>query len=147
VLEPGVYGLSNHLLDTPWPKLKRTRDKFTELLTQNDVRADDLFAILNDREQASEGELPSTGLPADWERLVSSPFILNDRYGTRCSSVLLVERNGRSILHERRFDNTGIQTGTTRFEFKSADVPDVWFEAGDPDEEHVGDPSFDTSPE
>jgi uncharacterized protein with NRDE domain len=147
VLEPGVYGLSNHLLDTPWPKLKRTRDKFTELLTQSDVRADDLFAILNDREQASEGELPNTGLPADWERLVSSPFILNDRYGTRCSSVLLVERNGRSILHERRFDNTGIQTGTTRFEFKSADVPDVWFEAGDPDEEHVGDPSFDTSPE
>jgi hypothetical protein len=50
-------------------------------------------------------------------------------------------------LHERRYDASGVQTGTTRFEFKSADVPDVWFEAGDPDEEHVGDPSFDTSPE
>jgi uncharacterized protein with NRDE domain len=147
VLEPGVYGLSNHLLDTPWPKLKRTRERFGELLAQNEVRADDMFALLNDRQQAEESELPSTGLPADWERLVSSPFILNERYGTRCSSVLLVERNGRTILHERRFDNTGTQTGTTRFEFKSADVPDVWFEAGDPDEEHVGDPSFDTSPE
>ena len=147
VLDPGVYGLSNHLLDTPWPKLKRVRDKFTELLTQSEIRSDDMFALLNDREQAPEGDLPSTGLPADWERLVSSPFILNERYGTRCSSVLLVERNGRSILHERRFDSAGIQTGTTRFEFKSADVPDVWFEAGDPDEEHVGDPSFDTSPE
>ncbi len=147
VLEPGVYGLSNHLLDTPWPKLKRTRERFAELLAQSDVRADDLFAMLNDRTQAADDELPSTGLPADWERLVSSPFILNERYGTRCSSVLLVDRNGRSILHERRFDSLGIQTGTTRFEFKSADVPDVWFEAGDPSEEHVGDPSFDTSPE
>ena len=147
VLDPGIYGLSNHLIDTPWPKLKRTREKFTEILTQSEVRPDDLFALLNDREQANEGDLPSTGLPADWERLVSAPFILNERYGTRCSSVLMVDRNGTTTLHERRFDSTGIQTGTTRFEFKSADVPDVWFEAGDPDEEHVGDPSFDTSPE
>ncbi|HYM36127.1 MAG TPA: NRDE family protein [Steroidobacteraceae bacterium] len=147
VLAPGVYGLSNHLLDTPWPKVKRTREKFSEVLTQNDVRADDLFAILSDREQAVSVDLPSTGLPADWERVVSSPFILHDRYGTRCSSVLLVERNGRSILHERRFDSAGIQTGTTRFEFKSADVPDVWFEAQDPNEATVADPSFDTSPE
>jgi uncharacterized protein with NRDE domain len=147
VLASGVYGLSNHLLDTPWPKVKRTRARFTELLAQNDVRAEDAFSILNDRELARDDELPSTGLPTDWERAVSAPFILNERYGTRCSSVLLVERNGRSILHERRFDSTGTQTGTTRFEFKSADVPDVWFEPQDPNEAAVGDPSFDTSPE
>jgi uncharacterized protein with NRDE domain len=147
VLDPGVYALSNHLLDTPWPKVTRTRQRFQELLTQNEVRAEDAFALLADRELAAENELPNTGLPADWERAVSAPFILHGRYGTRCSSVLLVERNGRTILHERRFDSGGVQSGTTRFEFKSADVPDVWFEAGDPDEEHVGDPSFDTSPE
>jgi uncharacterized protein with NRDE domain len=146
-LAPGVYGLSNHLLDTPWPKVKRTRERFTELLGQSEMRAEDLFAILNDREPAKESELPHTGLPADWERLVSAPFILSDRYGTRCSSVLLVERNGRTILHERRFDSMGTQTGTTRFEFKSADVPDVWFEAQDPNQATVGDPSFDTSPD
>jgi uncharacterized protein with NRDE domain len=111
------------------------------------LRVDDAFAVLADRQQAADAELPNTGLPADWERMVSAPFILNERYGTRCSSVLLVERTGRTVLHERRYDAAGVQTGTTRFEFKSADVPDVWFEAGDPDEEHVGDPSFDTSPE
>jgi uncharacterized protein with NRDE domain len=147
VLAPGVYGLSNHLLDTPWPKLIRTKKRFNELLTQSELRAEDAFAMLADREPARDDELPSTGLPVDWERMVSAPFITNERYGTRCSTVLLVERNGRTILHERRYDNAGVQTGTTRFEFKSADVPDVWFEAGDPDEEHVGDPSFDTSPE
>lgn len=146
-LAPGVYGLSNHLLDSPWPKVTRTRARFAELLNQPEVRPEDAFAVLADREPAQDHELPNTGLPADWERMVSAPFILNERYGTRSSSVLLVERNGRTILHERRFDQAGVQTGTTRFEFKSADVPDVWFEAGDPDEEHVGDPTFDTSPE
>jgi len=72
---------------------------------------------------------------------------VHERYGTRCSTVLLVERTGRTILQERRFDATGVQTGTSRFEFKSAEVPEVWFEAEDPDEAVAGDTSFDTSPE
>ena len=148
VLAPGIYGLSNHLLDTPWPKLARTRTRFSQMLEQPEVGADELFSMLSDREPASEDEaLPSTGLPRDWERLVSAPFIVNERYGTRCSSVLLVERNGRTILHERRFDPAGVQSGTTRFEFKSVDVPETWFEAEDPDAEAAGDPSFDSSPE
>ena len=67
--------------------------------------------MLGDREQAAADDLPSTGLPADWERVVSAPFIVNERYGTRCSSVLLVERNGRTILQERRFDASGVQSG------------------------------------
>jgi uncharacterized protein with NRDE domain len=146
-LAPGVYGLSNHLLDTPWPKLTRTRERFAKLLAEPDVAAEDLFAMLADREPASDAQLPSTGLPADWERTVSAAFIVNERYGTRCSSVLLVERNGRTILLERRFDPVGVQTGTSRFEFRSADVPEVWFEAEDPDEAVVGDSSFDSSPE
>jgi uncharacterized protein with NRDE domain len=79
--------------------------------------------------------------------MVSAPFIVNERYGSRCSNVLLVERNGRTILHERRFDAGGVQTGTTRFEFKSAEVPEVWFEAEDPDETVIADTSFDSSPE
>ena len=78
---------------------------------------------------------------------MSAPFIVNERYGTRCSSVLLVERNGRTILQERRFDATGVQIGTTRFEFRSAEVPEVWFEAEDPDEAVVSDTQFDSSPE
>lgn len=148
VLSPGVYGLSNHLLDTPWPKLERTRKRFNAILQQSEFAPEDLFAMLNDREPARADEgLPSTGLPQDWERVVSAPFIVNERYGTRCSSVLLVERNGRTILHERRYDPSGTQSGTTRFEFKSVDVPEPWFEAEDPDAEVNNDPSFDSSPE
>ena len=147
VLAPGIYGLSNHLLNTPWPKLTRTRERFTAHLGEAELSADALFAILADRETAPADNLPSTGLPADWERVVSSPFIVNERYGTRCSTVLLVERNGRTILHERRFDPSGIQSGTSRFEFTSAEVPEVWFEAEDPDETIVPDTSFDSSPE
>jgi len=146
-LAPGVYGLSNHLLDTPWPKLARTRERFNALLAQQEIAPEDLFTMLGDREQASGADLPSTGLPEDWERVVSSPFIVNERYGTRCSSVLLVERTGRTILQERRFDPTGIQSGNSRFEFTSAEVPEVWFEAEDPDETVATDTSFDSSPE
>jgi uncharacterized protein with NRDE domain len=146
-LAPGVYGLSNHLLDTPWPKLARTRERFNALLSQPEIAPEDLFTMLGDREQAGGSDLPSTGLPEDWERVVSAPFIVNERYGTRCSSVLLVERTGRTILQERRFDAAGIQSGNSRFEFTSAEVPEVWFEAEDPDETVVTDTSFDSSPE
>lgn len=146
-LAPGVYGLSNHTLDTPWPKLRRTRERFDALLRESDVTAESLFAMLADREQAPPSELPSTGLPEEWERVVSAPFILNERYGTRCSSVLMIERNGRTVLQERRFDPAGVQTGTSRFEFTSTEVPEVWFEAEDPDEAIAADTSFDSSPE
>lgn len=146
-LAPGVYGLSNHLLDTPWPKLARTRERFTALLSQPEIAPEDLFAMLGDREQATGADLPATGLPEDWERVVSAPFIVNERYGTRCSSVLLVERTGRTILQERRFDAAGIQSGNSRFEFTSTEVPEVWFEAEDPDETVATDTSFDSSPE
>ena len=146
-LAPGVYGLSNHLLNTPWPKLTRTRERFSQLLGDNEVTPESLFAILADREQAPVDNLPSTGLPNDWERVVSSPFIVNERYGTRCSSVLLVERTGRTTLHERRFDSSAVQSGTSRFEFTSTEVPEVWFEAEDPDDTIVPDTSFDSSPE
>src|SRR5688500_14654455 len=115
-LAPGVYGLSNHLLNTPWPKLTRTRDRFGALLREPEVTPEALFAILADREQAPTADVPSTGLPADWERVVSAPFIVNERYGTRCSSVLMVERKGRTILHERRFDAAAVPSGTSRVE-------------------------------
>jgi uncharacterized protein with NRDE domain len=146
-LSPGVYGLSNHLLDTPWPKLSRTRERFAALLAEPEIQSESIFGMLADREPAPTDNLPSTGLPADWERVVSSPFIVNERYGTRCSSLLLVERNGRTVLHERRFDASGVQSGTSRFEFTSAEVPEVWFEAEDPNHPVTTDTSFDSSPE
>lgn len=116
-LDRGVYGLSNHTLDSPWPKLVRSRERLAELLAADRVEPQTLFALLADRTPADLDETPDTGLPADWERALSSPFVVHERYGTRCSTVLLVMHDGRTILCERRFDAYGAQTGATRLEF------------------------------
>jgi uncharacterized protein with NRDE domain len=119
-LPPGIYGLSNQWLDTPWPKLTRTRERFATLLHGGGIAAEELFALLADRTTAGHADLPHTGLPEDWERAVSAPFVLNERYGTRCSTVVLVDCAGRTVVHERRFDPAGVQTGASRFAFALA---------------------------
>jgi uncharacterized protein with NRDE domain len=123
-LAPGIYGLSNHLLDSPWPKLQRTRRRLAELVDRDLLEPDPLFAMLADREPANEDEIPDTGLPPDWERALSAPFVVHGRYGTRCSTLLLVEQGGRTSMHERRFDASGTLTGATRLQFDSVDTPE-----------------------
>jgi uncharacterized protein with NRDE domain len=115
-LEPGVYGLSNHLLDTPWPKLARTRSRFEELLAAS-AETDALLDMLGDRAPAATDELPDTGLPPEWEHLLSSPFIVDPRYGTRCSTVLRLAAGGAMELAERSFDPKGVAVDERRFEF------------------------------
>jgi uncharacterized protein with NRDE domain len=123
-LSPGIYGLSNQWLDSPWPKLTRTRARFAALLDGGEIHAQALFALLDDRTAASEADLPHSGLPADWERALSAPFVAHERYGTRCATVVLVEHDGRSVVHERRFDARGGETGRSRFEF-AATAPGI----------------------
>lgn len=114
----GVHGLSNHQLDTPWPKLTRTRSGFEALLDGPVVEADALFGLLGDRRRAGDGELPDTGVPIDWERLLSAPFIVHPDYGTRASTVVLVGRDGEICFEERRFDPAGVMTGVSDFRFQ-----------------------------
>jgi uncharacterized protein with NRDE domain len=120
-LNAGVHGLSNHLLDTPWPKLERTRERFRILLERHADRddgfVDDLIEMLADRTLADETRLPTTGLSRDWELLLSAPFIVDPRYGTRCSTVVLIGHDGRVIARERRFDASGRSTGMEEFEY------------------------------
>ena len=116
-LEPGIYGLSNHRLDTPWPKLVKTRERFADLLARATPGPDAFFDLLADREPATGEALPESGLPPEWERALSAPFVVNERYGTRCSTVLLVEQDGGTVALERRFDSAGRQSGATRLDF------------------------------
>jgi len=116
VLGPGIYGLSNHLLDTPWPKLERTRARFTRLLAQ-DAETSALLDLLADRTPAADEELPDTGLPPEWERLLSAPFITDARYGTRCSTVLRLTPGPAMELTERSYDATGATVDERSFEF------------------------------
>lgn len=116
-LAPGVYGLSNHLLDTPWPKLALTRQRFEHLITGDEPQFDGLFGMLGDRAAAADHLLPNTGVSQKWERLLSSPFIVDERYGTRCSTVVRISHDHHVEIRERRFDRDGRTFGTTSFEF------------------------------
>jgi len=119
-LPPGIYGLSNHRLDEPWPKLVRTRRRFAAALEQADPRPADLFGLLADDAPAPQEQPPDEGLPPDLERALTAPFVRHARYGTRCSTVVLVEHGGRTTMLERRFDAAGLQTGATRLGFADA---------------------------
>ena len=117
ILAPGVYGLSNHLLDTPWPKVAATKTAFGALVSAgaSDPIAD-LFAVLTNRERASDDQLPSTGIGREWERLLSSAFIASDDYGTRSSTVVLVGRDGSTVFVERSFGPRGVSGTEARFD-------------------------------
>jgi uncharacterized protein with NRDE domain len=122
-LSPGVHGLSNERLDTPWPKLRRVRRGFEEWL-RGGARADtgELFLLLEDRTRATETEgLPSTGLAPEWERTLSSPFVLHETYGTRCSTLVAIESTGACYLAERRFDPSGARSGETEYRLAPGD--------------------------
>lgn len=125
-LPPGVYGLSNEFLDTPWPKLRRVRQRFDAWLSDSAAaRVDSLFKILDDRTlAAADEELPQTGgLPREWERVLSAPFVLHPDYGTRASTVLLLEPSGAGYLAERRFDPHGTRIGDTEFALAAGEWP------------------------
>jgi uncharacterized protein with NRDE domain len=117
VLPPGIYGLSNHLLDTPWPKLTRVRERFASALAADSLDPQALLALLDDRTPAADGERPDTGLPEELERALSAPFIVTPTYGTRCSTVLMTSADGRCDFIERRFDADGNGSGEASFAF------------------------------
>jgi uncharacterized protein with NRDE domain len=123
-LVPGVYGLSNELLDTPWPKLTRVKRGFTTWLGEPGASAAGQFALLDDRTPADDGTAaPEGALPREWQRILSAPFVAHPLYGTRCSTVLLLEPDGALRLAERRFDAGGRPAGETEIQLNPAEWP------------------------
>jgi uncharacterized protein with NRDE domain len=107
-LARGIYGLSNHLLDTPWPKVVSGKGALGSLLSG--AAADPipaLFALLSDQNRPPDALLPSSGIGPEWERLLSSAFIVSEDYGTRSSTVVLVDRDGGVVFVERTFGPGG----------------------------------------
>lgn len=115
-LSPGIYGLSNEFLDTPWPKLLRVKARFSDLI-RTPVRPhelfESLFTVLADREPADSAMLPDSDLSPELARKLSAPFVLDPVYGTRCSTVLAIGHDGAVTLAERSFDAQGQQSGIT----------------------------------
>jgi uncharacterized protein with NRDE domain len=118
-LQPGVYGLSNHLLDTAWPKVTSIKSAFGALLNRGASELiDELFVLLSDRNQPADDQLPRTGVGPEWERLLSSAFIASSHYGTRSSTVVLVGRDGAVAFAERNFGPGGAPAEEGRFTFQ-----------------------------
>lgn len=118
-VEPGIHALSNAQLNTPWPKVRRASDALSEALTatdEEDVFIDGLFALLADRTIAVDADLPATGIPHDLERALSASFIALPHYGTRTSTVFLVDREGRVVFVERSVEPDRPHD-TRRFDF------------------------------
>jgi len=114
---PGLHALSNAALDAPWPKAVRARERLSDWLDSPAAVAAEpvlapLFEALADPAEAADADLPSTGVPLEWERRLSAAFIRGDTYGTRCSTVVLVDRDGGLWLHEHRFGPAGVALGS-----------------------------------
>ncbi|MFZ2269165.1 MAG: NRDE family protein [Azonexus sp.] len=105
-LPPGVYGLSNHRLDSPWPKLQSARQKFTAALPGLPNESA-FFELLADQTIVADAELPQTGVPLEWERLLSAVFVRSPNYGTRASTLVWQRADGPVRLHERSFGPDG----------------------------------------
>jgi uncharacterized protein with NRDE domain len=135
-LERGVYGLSNLLLDTPWPKLTRVRAKFTAWLSEQTAQQgarssapsreaiEPLFAMLADRTRAMP-DVPENARPLapEWVEILSSPFVLHPLFGTRCSTLVMIGHDGSLRVQERRFDASGILTGESGWTLDRGEWP------------------------
>jgi uncharacterized protein with NRDE domain len=103
LLEPGVYGLSNHTLNTAWLKITRGMARFKELISYHLISKEDCFALLADETIAADEELPDTGVGTDRERQLSPIFIRTPNYGTRSSTIVLFDSDGRFDFEEKVF--------------------------------------------
>jgi uncharacterized protein with NRDE domain len=116
-LGPGIYGLSNHLLDTPWPKVETAKSRMSKALSDLSSAAP-LLALLRDDKPAPDAELPRTGVSLEWERLLSSAFVRAADYGTRCSTVVRIDESRRACFDEWSWDAAGEQTGAVNLQFE-----------------------------
>jgi uncharacterized protein with NRDE domain len=115
-IAPGVHGLSNHVLDEPWPKVIRGRRAMERALSHDDP-APALFEMLGDPQGVPDGELPDTGVSVEWERRLASPLITGADYGTRASTVVAFARSGETLFEERTRDADGSVIHRAAFRF------------------------------
>lgn len=113
----GLHGLSNHLLETPWPKVKIGKQKLGLLQKASDISSEQLFEFLYDGERAADDQLPDTGIGLERERALSSMFIKSPGYGSRCSTIILVDQENKVEFSERVYDLSTFEYTTKTFRF------------------------------
>ncbi|QNL21913.1 NRDE family protein [Hyphobacterium sp. CCMP332] len=115
----GIHGLSNAFLNTPWPKVENTKERFEiEVKADyNETSSEKIFSILNDTKEAPTEKLPDTGVDIDLEKKLSSPFIKMEGYGTRCSTIISISEIGNIEFTERSYENDTDKFIDTSFSF------------------------------
>ena len=121
-IEPGVHGLSNHVLDEPWPKVTRGRAAMERALAAADPTPA-LFDLLGDRGGVPDGDLPDTGVGIEWERRLASALITGADYGTRASTVVSLTAAGEVRFEERTRAADGGESGRQKYAFRQMEAP------------------------
>ena len=116
-LLPGTYGLSNTLLDGPWHKIERSKERMLDLLDKGAVNEAELMRLMQDRQRAPAEDVETGRFDFETSYALTAPFIVLPNYGTRCTTVLLADREGNWQFAERRFGPGGKRVGETRFSF------------------------------
>ena len=117
-LPEGLHGISNHLLNTPWPKVLRARTRLGTLMKESDDPSpDDIFEVLADTSRPDDSLLPDTGVGIEWERILSPLFVVSPHYGTRSSTCIFVDMKGSARFIERVYNGTPSCFTTRAFAF------------------------------
>lgn len=114
-LQPGTYGLSNALLDGPWHKVESSKQRLAELLGSGATNETSLMRLMDDRRKAPVSEVETGELDFETAHAITAPFIVTPNYGTRCTTVVTVDKRGNWRFTERRFDPAGQKTGESSF--------------------------------
>lgn len=118
-IKPGIHGISNAVLNTPWPKVETAKTTFEDALSGNGIEEGQIFKLLSNLQQYPESQLPETGLTKELEKMVSPIFIKSEDYGTRCSTLLTIRDDGEVTFIEKTYRPTaGTVTSEARFDFK-----------------------------
>lgn len=119
-LHDGVYGLSNHLLDSPWPKVVKVKQKLRDLIDTkgNAFEAADSFEFMTNSSRFPDADLPDTGVGIELERFLSPIFIVGERYGTRCTSVLKIAKTGNVDFYEQNYTPSGMKSEYSHYSFQ-----------------------------
>ncbi len=118
-VQPGIHALSNHLLDTDWPKVVTARERLTRIMQQSEICCDELVHSLSDPAPYAAELLPDTGIGPERERFLSPLFISGDSYCTRSTTVILVRRDGEVTFMEQGYDTADNPQQLFSFQLRS----------------------------
>lgn len=117
IIAPGLYGLSNATLDSPWPKVNKIKERFTRAL-ESDFQIEDLFGLLEDQAPAFDHDLPNTGIAPAWEKSLSSICIRTEKYGTVGSTVITINHQKEVTFIERNYELPNRYKSYNQYKFK-----------------------------